>query len=166
MSYDNNTPQYPQQGYTPQQTGYVQQPQYQGGIPPQQQSQQPLYSSTTQMNPQLVVNDRGNPTKEWKFGLLDCFEDCGLCLKTSCCPCITYGETKAKLNQDPDACLGHTLLYTCFHFMRIDFILGGLNRGEVRARHGIDGSACGDCLTHFCCNCCALIQEHRETHSN
>ncbi|CAG8560180.1 3733_t:CDS:2 [Paraglomus occultum] len=37
-----------------------------------------------------------------------------------------------------------------------------MTRGDIRARKGINGSCMGDCCTHFCCGCCALIQERRE----
>lgn len=43
----------------------------------------------------------------------------------------------------------------------ITIALGTAYRGKIRARFGIDGSTCGDCLLHTFCNCCAVAQEAR-----
>lgn len=32
----------------------------------------------------------------------------------------------------------------------------------MRHDYGIDGNACGDCLTSWCCPCCILVQEDKE----
>ncbi|KAG5628402.1 hypothetical protein H5410_000119 [Solanum commersonii] len=32
----------------------------------------------------------------------------------------------------------------------------------MRKQYMLPESACGDCLLHFCCESCALCQEHRE----
>lgn len=37
-----------------------------------------------------------------------------------------------------------------------------MNRGEVRARYGIDGGGCGDCCAAWCCAACDLTQVSRE----
>jgi hypothetical protein len=38
-----------------------------------------------------------------------------------------------------------------------------MKRGDMRARFGIEGGGCGDCMTTWCCYCCALIQEEKES---
>lgn len=35
-------------------------------------------------------------------------------------------------------------------------------RGNMRHDYDIDGNACSDCLTSWCCPCCVLVQEHKE----
>ena len=48
-----------------------------------QQPKQPVYSATAQMNPQVneqVGAPQATEAREWKFGLFDCFADCGLCI--------------------------------------------------------------------------------------
>jgi Cys-rich protein (TIGR01571 family) len=43
-------------------------------------------------------------------------------------------------------------------------IMGTLNRNYMRRRFNIEGNICFDCLAHWCCACCAVIQETRHTH--
>jgi PLAC8 family len=38
-----------------------------------------------------------------------------------------------------------------------------MKRGDMRARFGIEGNGCGDCMAAWCCHCCALIQEEKES---
>lgn len=38
-----------------------------------------------------------------------------------------------------------------------------MKRGDMRAKHGIEGNGCTDCMTAWCCYCCALIQEEKES---
>jgi hypothetical protein len=33
----------------------------------------------------------------------------------------------------------------------------------MRARYGIEGSGSDDCMAAWCCHCCALIQEEKES---
>jgi hypothetical protein len=33
----------------------------------------------------------------------------------------------------------------------------------MRARYGIEGSESDDCMEAWCCHCCALIQEEKES---
>ncbi|CAG8551183.1 4839_t:CDS:2 [Diversispora eburnea] len=101
------------------------------------------------------------PPQEWKFGLFDCFADPMLSLKTYCCSCITYGETKAKLHND-GSCFTQALIYFCVGVCLVPCIMGGLGRGEIRNARNIEGSNVGDFVTHWCCGCCALVQENRE----
>lgn len=42
------------------------------------------------------------------------------------------------------------------------WIIQMMQRGDIRRRHGVDGSGAEDCLMSACCSCCALIQEERE----
>lgn len=37
-----------------------------------------------------------------------------------------------------------------------------LRHGEIRKKHGIDGSGCKDCCANFCCPCLALLQQDNE----
>mmetsp|Transcript_28623 Transcript_28623/g.56243 ORF Transcript_28623/g.56243 Transcript_28623/m.56243 type:complete len:177 (+) Transcript_28623:13-543(+) len=36
-------------------------------------------------------------------------------------------------------------------------------RGKLRERYGIEGNCFSDFVAHFCCSCCALVQEARHT---
>jgi hypothetical protein len=33
----------------------------------------------------------------------------------------------------------------------------------MREKYGMESNGCGDCLTAFCCPCCQLIQEDKES---
>ncbi|CAG8518735.1 16612_t:CDS:2 [Cetraspora pellucida] len=124
----------------------------------QQTPQTNGYNRTPQMTVGVPVQEKPGGRREWRFGLFDCFSDCGLCFKTWCLPCVTFGETKAKLNNTD--CCGSCCLFCC-----CPFIAGGMGRGEIRGRLNIKGTCCGDFCTHWCCPLCALVQEHREVHS-
>ncbi|CAG8713436.1 14338_t:CDS:2, partial [Cetraspora pellucida] len=146
----------------------------------QQTPQTNGYNRTPQMTAGVPVQEKPGGRREWKFGLFDCFSDCGLCnyflcpskllfnesisdvnsnifkgFKTWCLPCVTFGETKAKLNNTD--CCGSCCIFCC-----CPFTAGGMGRGEIRGRLNIEGSCCGDFCTHCCCPICALVQEHRE----
>ncbi|RUP43959.1 PLAC8 family-domain-containing protein [Jimgerdemannia flammicorona] len=125
------------------------------------------YPAQSPMQQKLDYN-LGEPNQlpqPWKHGLFDCFGDCGLCCQTWCCPCVTYGQTKEKLLGD-GSCFSQGAIYCLVgSFTGLSFILGFMNRGEMRARFGIAGDSCGDVLTHCCCGCCALIQENREVNA-
>ncbi|CAG8452939.1 16777_t:CDS:2 [Funneliformis mosseae] len=173
---------FPQQGFPSQQQGFPQQQQMfvpkqqgippeqqgvyvQGGIPPQFPPQQPImYAATNQMNPQVMITKEAR--REWRFGLFDCFADSSLCLKTWCCPCITYGENKEKISNSPGSCATHALIFCCVEYcLGLGCLLGAMTRNEARNRYQIEGTGLGDFCTHFCCSCCALIQENREANS-
>lgn len=57
-------------------------------------------------------------------------------------------------------CLAYLALqYTC----GFGFCVEWGQRRAIRNKYGIkDGNKCTDCLTPFCCPCCAVIQEYTE----
>ena len=76
-----------------------------GSMPPQQfVSQQPVGA------PQMVIYQGGsggnrnalnkpfNPQgrREWSFGLCGCFDECGTCLFSWCCPCFSFGKNMSR----------------------------------------------------------------------
>ncbi|KAK6534944.1 hypothetical protein TWF281_006244 [Arthrobotrys megalospora] len=168
-------PQYPQPDY-----------QYQQSPPPQQFQQypsyqehqhspapQPISSNPVQPSPQPqmeskgVTNHAGHPGP-WEHGMCGCFGDMGKCCMTCWCPCITYGKIQHRLrNNDMSnykSCNGH-----CWGFCGlmclcgVQWVMGMMQRGEIRQRYNLEGSGIGDCCRHFWCECCVLIQEDRET---
>ena len=50
-------------------------------------------------NPQQLMESGEIP---WSTDFFDCCSPGGLCLKTFCCPCITFGQTHHRLTRDPD----------------------------------------------------------------
>ncbi|XP_010535733.1 PREDICTED: protein PLANT CADMIUM RESISTANCE 2-like [Tarenaya hassleriana] len=117
------------------------------------------------MQPQY--ND-GKPQAEaeWSTGFCDCFSDCSNCCITCWCPCITFGEVAEIVDRGSTSCgasgalyalvaciTGCGCIYSCFY------------RTKMRKQYNISGSQCGDCLSHFFCELCALTQEYRELKS-
>nr|CAG8536303.1 342_t:CDS:2 [Entrophospora candida] len=138
------------------------QSQFGGGpqTPPMNYQQTPQMQQPTGAPPVKEVYDNNNGPREWRFGLFDCFADTNLFLKTFCCPCVTYGETKARMLNDESACLVNGLLYAF-----VGCVVGPLNRNEMRTQLNIEGSGAGDLCTHYCFSYCALIQENREANA-
>jgi Cys-rich protein (TIGR01571 family) len=56
-------------------------------------------------------------------------------------------------------CMAYAALTVC---VPLYFILGMLQRSEIRQKYNLKGSGCGDCCRACCCTCCALIQEENE----
>ncbi|KAK6506701.1 hypothetical protein TWF481_005160 [Arthrobotrys musiformis] len=166
------------------------QPQYQQSPPPPQQFQQPPppqqfqqyqehqqspapqpVTSPVQPQPQMehkgVTNHAGQPGS-WEHGMCGCFGDCGKCCLTCWCPCITYGKIHHRLRNNDmsnySSCNG-----SCWGFCGlmclcgVQWVMGMMQRGEIRQRYNLEGSGFGDCCRHFWCGCCVLIQEDRET---
>ncbi|KAK7822385.1 cell number regulator 10 [Quercus suber] len=42
------------------------------------------------------------------------------------------------------------------------WVLSWIYRRKLRAKFGLPAEPCGDCCVHFCCESCALCQEHAE----
>ncbi|KAG9284205.1 hypothetical protein G9A89_002866 [Geosiphon pyriformis] len=173
---------YPQQqgGTYPQQQGgtyqgqpqmvYVAQPQMQSPIlyqntgaspPPQQLTGQGVVNPTVSFAPN-VSSQGGPPPKDWKYGLFDCFSVPDICCKACCCPCFIYGETKSKSEGDPTIATTNCLIYLLACCVGFQCCLGTLTRGDIRRKNNIKGGVGEDAFMHFCCECCALIQENRE----
>ena len=47
----------------------------------------------------------------------------------------------------------------------LDIIAPAMIRQKIREQQGIEGSFIGDILLHWCCMCCALVQEAQEINS-
>jgi len=128
--------------------------------PPVNYQQTPQMQQPTGAPPLKEIYDNNNGPREWRFGLFDCFADSTLFIKTCFCPCITYGETKARIHNDESACLVNGLIYAV-----AGCVVGPLNRNEMRGKLNIEGSGAGDFCTHYCFGYCALIQENREANA-
>ncbi|KAK6362274.1 hypothetical protein TWF730_005970 [Orbilia blumenaviensis] len=162
-------PQQSQQSPPPQQ--FQQYPSYQEhqhSTPPQAISPTPVQPTPhPQMEQKGVTNHAGKPGP-WQHGMCGCFGDCGKCCMTFWCPCITYGKIQHRLRNNDMSnysnCNGH-----CWGFCGlmclcgVQWVMGMMQRGEIRQRYNVEGSGFGDCCRHFWCECCVLIQEDRET---
>ncbi|KAL2127497.1 hypothetical protein VTI74DRAFT_10629 [Chaetomium olivicolor] len=103
---------------------------------------------------------------EWQDGLCS-FCDGGHCLLGCFCPCVLVNKTHELLeephNQEPSGCgtigCGWCTLNLCGGW---GWVLGFLQRGRIRSKHGIKGNVCGDLMANLCCPCCSVIQQYKE----
>ncbi|GFO18973.1 cell number regulator 10 [Plakobranchus ocellatus] len=93
---------------------------------------------------------------EFKNGLFGCFDNIGLCVITYFLPCYTFGKNEEKLGE---SCV---LCGIAYAFSPLNLIFHTIARGKIREMNNIEGSLLMDCLTVWCCPCCALIQESQE----
>lgn len=104
-----------------------------------------------------VMASGGGTESIWKHSLFACFGNVGVCLITYLVPCYTAGKVAEAVG---DSC---PLCCCIFCIPVLNIICGGCIRRKVREKRGIKGSLCGDIVIFFCCPCCALVQEARET---
>ncbi|CAG8571960.1 5997_t:CDS:2 [Paraglomus occultum] len=124
---------------------------------PPQYEPQPAMSIPQEQSRVVVTSRQGR----WKADLFDCFAVPGLCIKTCFLPCLTYAETKEKMNSNMDF-RTNCLCYCAAVYTGFDCCLATVTRGEIRGQQGINGDIVEDACTHLWCGCCALIQEHRQ----
>ncbi|XP_030468110.1 protein PLANT CADMIUM RESISTANCE 2-like [Syzygium oleosum] len=131
-------------------------PQPVDGVPVQPKN--PDYLNNAGLHAQPVNN------VPWSAGLFSCFDDVPTCCLSFWCPCITFGRI-AEIVDRGSVCnmplngaiyTAITLLtgcgwcYSCFY------------RSKIRQQYQLQEAPCADCLVHFCCESCALMQEYRE----
>lgn len=164
--------------------GYQQQPQPNYGSHPGVQEQQPgpqpqpNYGEKHQHNAsQAPAAGHDHAETGFDAGLCSCCGDMGSCCLTCWCPCLTFGRSSTYLDLErnqplPDKrggstlCNGPATLYCLlgvFSFSIGICVWSTIRRIRIREKYGIEGNGCTDCLKHFCCHCCALVQEDRTT---
>ncbi|CAA7403516.1 unnamed protein product [Spirodela intermedia] len=99
----------------------------------------------------------------WRFGLLDCFAEPFLCMKTFLCPCGTFSKiasvARNRQISPGKACsllMAYSLILSCCCYTCCV-------RRKLRKMLNITGGLCDDFLSHLICCYCALVQEWRET---
>ena len=111
------------------------------------------------------MNHPSVPSQNWTNNLCNCCSDTQLCCQTFCCPCVTYGQLKEKLNGKPDVgcCSCHCWIFLfSLSIPFISVLLFTATRGDVRLKLNIEGSCCGDLCASFWCGICSLIQATSE----
>ena len=74
-------------------------------------------------------------------------------------PCYVIGKVAEKTGESCG-------LHGCLTFVPIaNIICEAKIRGKIREQKGIPGSFCNDCLLHWFCAFCAVIQEAREVNA-
>lgn len=60
------------------------------------------------------------------------------------------------------ACVGQGCVYGLLMCITCHWLYSCLYREKLRAKFGLPADPCCDCCVHFCCEACALCQEHAE----
>ncbi|WOH15591.1 hypothetical protein DCAR_0935133 [Daucus carota subsp. sativus] len=105
---------------------------------------------------------------EWNTSLWGCFSNCGNCIATLCCPCITYGQIANIVDQGKTSVFSGGRNYAILMYFTCGCCLYScFARSKLRYMFNLPPSPCGcaDCLVHTCCEPCALCQEYRELQS-
>lgn len=122
--------------------------------------QQPAVMVTTTM-PVVANND-------WSTGLFDMTNpDCSMCIEGWLCGYCQMGYQYQRIRSnvigmDAAVCAG---ALCCDAFCTGGLVRMGLTwsiRSSIQMRYGIRQDCCNDFCAVFCCNPCALCQQHRE----
>ncbi|ORY76049.1 PLAC8 family-domain-containing protein [Protomyces lactucae-debilis] len=138
-------------------------------VAPMSQAANPSYTEKSSHAAPMTQGGVGTAAgSDWTQGFCECLNPIDLCVTTFFCPCITYGRLQERAanptsRQQPEMvnaqCGLYGALLCCAGFQ---WVLGCMGRTAHRERMGIEGSTGMDCASHFCCSCCALIQETKE----
>ncbi|PKA56024.1 Protein plant cadmium resistance 2 [Apostasia shenzhenica] len=103
------------------------------------------------------------PPTQWSSGLCDCCDDTGSCCLTFWCPCITFGRIAEIVDRGSTSCGTAGALYMLIAAVTgCQCIYSCSYRSKLRMLYTLPESPCNDCLTHCCCETCALCQAYRE----
>ncbi|KAK5805112.1 hypothetical protein PVK06_032764 [Gossypium arboreum] len=98
----------------------------------------------------MNIFHRPQPPK-WSASLCGCGGDIGTCCITCCLPCVTFGQIAEMVDQGQSRSGGFIIYHASIR-----------TREKLRAKFGLPAEPCHDCCVHFCCEPCALCQEHAE----
>ncbi|XP_059446729.1 cell number regulator 7-like [Corylus avellana] len=90
-------------------------------------------------------------------------DNVGGCM-TCCFPCVTFGRIAEVLDEGKSCnmlparlCVDGMLM-----LFQLQWLLSCIYREKLRSKYGLPDEPCCDCCVHFCCESCALCQEHAE----
>ncbi|XP_038697749.1 protein PLANT CADMIUM RESISTANCE 2-like [Tripterygium wilfordii] len=117
-------------------------------------------------NGQIPLHHHHQPGlhEAWSSGLCDCSSDIRNCCLTCWCPCVTFGRIAEIIDQGSTSCGTSGGIYGLITWFTgcCGCLYSFSYRSKMRSQYNLEETPCGDCLVHFCCECCALCQEHRE----
>jgi len=115
---------------------------------------------------------------DFSTGLFSCCDDgCGACCKAFFCPCILFGETMEKLaattdnvyikDKNPNCILYAALCFVTFYWYWLPLgLYHGWARNLIRHKGEFNfDTYLEDFAVAWCCNCCAVHQEHKQMQS-
>ncbi|KAL6292273.1 hypothetical protein ACE6H2_000415 [Prunus campanulata] len=109
--------------------------------------------------------DHGHPPQQWSHDLCNCGENMCTCCITWCLPCITFGQIAEIVDEGRNSCLCHGIVYGLLMTIQCQWVYSCTFRKRLRQKFGLPEEPCGDCCVHYCCEPCALCQEHAELKS-
>ncbi|KAH1089256.1 hypothetical protein J1N35_016513 [Gossypium stocksii] len=109
----------------------------------------------------MNIFHRPQPPK-WSASLCGCGGDVGTCCITCCLPCVTFGQIAEMVDQGQSTCVQQGCIYCVLTLFSCQCLLSCVYREKLRAKFGLPAEPCHDCCVHFCCEPCALCQEHAE----
>ncbi|XP_041001255.1 cell number regulator 10-like [Juglans microcarpa x Juglans regia] len=109
----------------------------------------------------MNIDHRSGRQPKWSASLLD-FEDVGTCCITCCLPCITFGRIAEVVDEGQSSCVAQGFVYGCLMLFQCQWVISCMYREKLRSKFGLPEDPCCDCCVHFCCEPCALCQEHAE----
>ncbi|MFS8023949.1 putative PLAC8 motif-containing protein [Helianthus anomalus] len=82
---------------------------------------------------------------------------------TLCCPCVTFGQIANRIDNGRTSCETAGCIYTGIALcIAMPCIYSCTYRTKLRNHFGLFETPASDCITHLCCEYCALCQEYRE----
>ncbi|XP_062166037.1 cell number regulator 7-like [Alnus glutinosa] len=99
---------------------------------------------------------------KWSKGLFGCAGDKCTCCITCCLPCVTFGQIAEVIDEGESSCCRQGCVYGVLMGFQLQWLLSCIYREKLRSKYGLPDEPCCDCCVHFCCDSCALCQEHAE----
>ncbi|XP_068332318.1 cell number regulator 7-like [Pyrus communis] len=98
----------------------------------------------------------------WSGGLCGCGEDVVTCCIACFLPCITFGQIAETVDEGQSSCVNQAIVYGLLWTIQCHWFYSCIYREKLRQKYGLPEEPCCDCCVHFCCESCALCQEHAE----
>ncbi|MED6173415.1 hypothetical protein PIB30_059089 [Stylosanthes scabra] len=110
------------------------------------------------------MNIGGYPSSSpvWSAKFCGCGGDAETCLITCCLPCVTFGQIAEIVDEGKSSCAGQGCVYGLLMMVSCHWLYSCVYREKLRKKYGLAAEPCCDCCVHFCCDPCALCQEHQE----
>ncbi|KAK0761667.1 hypothetical protein N5P37_005649, partial [Trichoderma harzianum] len=103
----------------------------------------------------------------WANDFFSCCSPGGLCILTTCCPCITYGRTQHRVKygslDDYSCCNSSCIVFALAAHFGLGCIPAMMQRKLMRKKFNLEGSWLGDFCRSCSCTCCVLMQNEKES---
>ena len=120
------------------------------------------HSKGRNMSQEMSTGNRDNRVNEWSHGLFGCFDDCGECMLSCCCPCVAFGMNARDSGTCCEGCCGSFCGCILFFCPGAFFAWCCCIRPNIRRKSNIPTNCCADFWSILFCPFCALIQERNQ----